>query len=130
MTDYVLGFAFDIDTNKVLLLEKLTPIEQKGLLNGIGGKIELFEDEYQAMIREFFEETGISTIEQDWLKVGTMQYTSFSIHLFTTTVCNIYKARSTTAEQVNVYDLDFKLLEQKGAQNLSFFIKKSLNFLK
>ena len=128
--DYVLGFAFDMDNDKVLLLEKLTPVEQKGLLNGIGGKIEKFEDEFQAMIREFFEETGISTVEQDWLKVGTMKYSSFSIHLFTTTACNIYKAKSTTAEQVNVYDLDFDNLEKKGAKNLSYFIKKSLHFLK
>ena len=129
MKEYVLGFAFDLKKNKVLLLEKEKPIEQKGLLNGIGGKVELNEDDLEAIIREFFEETGIQTVDQDWVKVGTMNYDHFKIHLFATNSCNIYHAKSTTDEKVSVHELDFNSLEKKGALNLSFFIKKSLSFI-
>ncbi len=36
---YVVGIIFD-DQNNVLLINKLRPDTQKGMLNGIGGKIE------------------------------------------------------------------------------------------
>jgi hypothetical protein len=55
---YVLGFCFDDDCEKVLLIEKRRPAWQAGRLNGIGGKIEAGETPAQAMVREFAEETG------------------------------------------------------------------------
>lgn len=57
--DYVCGFLFNEDKTKVLLIEKNRPDWQKGLLNGIGGKINKDEFPEQAMIREFEEETGL-----------------------------------------------------------------------
>jgi 8-oxo-dGTP diphosphatase len=56
MKEYVAGFVFC--NHDVALVLKNKPNWQKGLWNGIGGKIEPGEFAKEAMIREFFEETG------------------------------------------------------------------------
>jgi 8-oxo-dGTP diphosphatase len=64
MMHYVCGFVFD-PLAQVYLIRKLKPDWQKGLLNGIGGKIETADEggEYPAsvtaMSREFEEEAGV-----------------------------------------------------------------------
>lgn len=60
-TKYVCGFCFDEARERVLLIRKNRPKWQNGRLNGIGGHIETDELEIQAMKREFWEETGISS---------------------------------------------------------------------
>jgi len=57
--EYVAGFLFSREWDKVALIEKQKPDWQKGFLNAIGGKIEKGEEPYEAMIREFKEETGV-----------------------------------------------------------------------
>jgi len=68
------------DMQEFLLIKKTHPEWQAGKLNGIGGKIEnteileggdgnkygLPETPHQAMVREFYEETGIQTPEKRW----------------------------------------------------------------
>lgn len=66
MKRYVLGFMFDPDREKVLLVEKTSPPWQAGKYNGIGGSIEPNEMAIEAMCREFLEETGIATEIDDW----------------------------------------------------------------
>lgn len=56
---YVAGFVFNFAKDKVILIEKKRPKWQKGLLNGVGGHIELEEAPLDAIQREFKEETGI-----------------------------------------------------------------------
>ncbi len=58
---YVLGFLFNHDLSKVVLIQKTKPAWQNGLFNGVGGKVEPGEIADQAMIREFQEETGVMT---------------------------------------------------------------------
>lgn len=64
--DYVVGFAFTHDDH-VALIRKKRPEWQKGLLNGVGGKIEKGEMAHEAMVREFKEETGIDTTLGQWV---------------------------------------------------------------
>jgi 8-oxo-dGTP diphosphatase len=65
MTDYVAGFLLSAeDSSSVLLVEKRQPEWQAGRLNGVGGKIESGEVVYDAMVREFEEETGLRV--DDW----------------------------------------------------------------
>ena len=64
MKNYVCGFYFDHRLNRVVLIWKNKPAWQAGKLNGVGGKIEQGETPYEAMIREFKEETGIH--HTDW----------------------------------------------------------------
>lgn len=58
---YTVTFAFD--GPNVLLLRKDTPHWQKGLLNGIGGKMEAGECIGEATVREFREETQLWTCQ-------------------------------------------------------------------
>lgn len=66
MQYYVCGFMFSPDRKKVLLINKTKPVWQAGKINGIGGKIENQETPINAMVREFFEETGKETIITNW----------------------------------------------------------------
>lgn len=64
---YVLGFAIDAHTQEVLLIRKEHPAWQKGRLNGVGGKVEPGESSLDAMVREFYEETGLR-LADNWEK--------------------------------------------------------------
>lgn len=65
--NYVLGFAISLKENKIVLVKKNSPEWQKGLLNGIGGKVLDDQENFrQAMVREFFEATDIKTNVDDW----------------------------------------------------------------
>jgi len=72
MTRYVVGFAFSPDYSWVLLLREAKPPWQAGRLNGVGGKIEAGETAQQAMAREFAEEVGIVTSENQWRVVAAI----------------------------------------------------------
>lgn len=76
---YCLGFAFDEKMETVVLIEKAKPDWQKGLLNGVGGKLEENESPIQAMVREFKEETDCTTFSNQWSEVITM-YTNYGGH--------------------------------------------------
>lgn len=58
MKQYCLGFLFS-EYDHVVLIEKVKPEWQRGLLNGVGGKLEEGESGLVGMIREFEEETGL-----------------------------------------------------------------------
>lgn len=81
--EYVLGFAFTVDKSKVVLIEKQKPDWQKGKFNGVGGKIDQWVEEtkstfrhietsYEAMIREFKEETSVTVT--NWQHFATMTF--------------------------------------------------------
>lgn len=75
MKEYVLGFAFDEKAQNVVLIEKLRPEWQKGLYNGIGGKVERNDNtNYTAMCREFYEETRVHTVPDMWKNFGNMVF--------------------------------------------------------
>jgi 8-oxo-dGTP diphosphatase len=65
MIEYTAGFAFDAD-RKVLLIQKARPAWQAGKLNGIGGKAKEGETPSETQVREFEEETGLLTSQEDW----------------------------------------------------------------
>lgn len=66
MKRYVAGFMFDKeDPDSVLLIHKRRPKWQAGKWNAVGGKIEPGESPGKAMVREFFEETGLITSYDD-----------------------------------------------------------------
>jgi len=76
---YTLGFMFDPQLQLVLLIKKEKPKWQAGLLNGIGGKVEGNERPISCMVREFAEETGMVTAEQDWREFLIMQGKEMSV---------------------------------------------------
>lgn len=58
--NYVVGFLFEADLQRVLLRLKARPAWQRGKLNGIGGKVEEGETPLYAMRREGREEASCS----------------------------------------------------------------------
>lgn len=65
MNRFVLGFY--ITRSGAILICKTRPEWQRGKWNGIGGRIEEGETPLQAMVREFEEEAGFKTSEEDWV---------------------------------------------------------------
>jgi 8-oxo-dGTP diphosphatase len=69
--NYTVGFIFNETATDVLLIRKIKPRWQEGKFNGIGGKLEEFDETPLAgMIREAREE---STVKSDaWEHVATL----------------------------------------------------------
>jgi 8-oxo-dGTP diphosphatase len=112
MTEYVLGFILEYSSKKdepwVTLIKKQKPIEQKGLLNGFGGKIELHETPVMAIAREAFEEIGVVIPEEEWKifsileEIGKFKVVAF-YHL-TEDICAM-SPHSKTDETVGIYPI-------------------------
>lgn len=77
--EYVLGYIFSEDMEDVLLIRKERPYWQKGMLNGIGGKIEKEEMPREAIKREMLEEAGIETTDDIWTKCGKIKVVEMKI---------------------------------------------------
>lgn len=128
--DYVLGFLFD-GPSKVVLIRKEKPDWQKGLLNGIGGKIEADEDPSAAMSREFEEEAGTKIAPSAWSYYCEMKGISddFSVKCF----CldsgeHLKQARSVESEKVEVVDVR-NLEYLPRVDNLDWLVLAALDFL-
>jgi len=104
-THYVLGFLFSRNKQFVALIKKNKPEWQKGLLNGIGGKVEGGEDIYNAMQREFKEETGVD-IER-WLHFAKLEGEDFVVDVFKAFNDNVLNVNTMTEETVYLFDLNF-----------------------
>lgn len=114
--EYVVGFAIDAEDEKVVLILKQKPDWQKGKYNGVGGKIEPGETPYQAMAREFLEETGFKTSPSVWSKFGTLKENidsdssvndSAIVHLFTSMLFDTKECKSVTEETIKRFHIDF-----------------------
>ncbi len=105
MKKYCLGFMFNEKHTDVLLINKERPEWQKGLINGIGGKLEEGENSISAMVREFREETGIDSNESDWRYVVTMYRYDWEVDVYTTTSDMIFYAQDKTDESTVVLPL-------------------------
>lgn len=84
---YCVGFGYYGDC--VVLVKKERPEWQKGFLNGVGGKLEKNESPLEAMIREFFEETGQLTTPDQWIHAGELidpELVDACVHIF---VCKL-----------------------------------------
>lgn len=62
----VVGFAFDIQQDSMVLIVKSHPQWMAGKLNGVGGGVEAGETPNEAMAREFEEETGVPIAAEEW----------------------------------------------------------------
>ena len=100
MKKYCLGFAFDNSLSNVLLIEKQTPEWQKGLLNGVGGKLEDFDLSFKhAMTREFLEEVNINTTLDDWQYFAKMQGNNFEVEIFYSKLSDFSSLKQNTHEK-------------------------------
>jgi 8-oxo-dGTP diphosphatase len=105
--EYVCGFLFTPDRDRVLLIRKRRPAWQAGKLNGLGGKIEPGETALEAMRREFREEAGVDVTE--WQHVLTLSGEDdagsgrgWAGHFFRS-FGDVDAARATTDEQLETH---------------------------
>ena len=79
--NYVAGFLFNDSKTHVALIKKERPEWQRGLLNGVGGKVEPTDDSPLVSIqREFFEEVGV--MYQYWRYFMILQGTGWKVFFF------------------------------------------------
>ncbi|OHD24268.1 MAG: hypothetical protein A2Y38_20085 [Spirochaetes bacterium GWB1_59_5] len=101
MIRYVVGFAFSEDRKQVVLIKKdRGPEELRGKLNGVGGKINASESIYEAMSREFKEETGVDIPEICWSYQGTFSGKGWNVKVLHTATDEVLKARTMESEEV------------------------------
>lgn len=101
---YALGFAFDKDFKQVVLIRKNKPTWQKGLLNGVGGKVEPGETPYNAMVREFREETGV--LHESWSHALDLEFHEALVSVYYTTSAPINECTSTTDETIELRSVE------------------------
>lgn len=126
---YVLGFAFNNDRSKVLLITKKRPLWQAGLYNGIGGKIESFDlSPAHALTREFKEEAGIQTSENQWKEYATVESDIFHVTCFWTILDNFDSYQSITDEEISDVSITYLFNSQFNncLSNLSWLICMAL----
>jgi 8-oxo-dGTP diphosphatase len=108
---YVLGFLFSPITNRVALIKKNRPRWQEGMLNGIGGKVNDKEWPFDAMIREFEEETGVHEI--GWVLFHEIIWPGYICYCYKAFSINIDKVKTCTDELiqiVNAYSLPINIV--------------------
>lgn len=103
---YVLGFMFSTDYCDVVLIRKNKPAFQQNLLNGIGGKLEPNETYLDAIVREYREETGVETTEDDWEYFGILGGDGWTVYLFRGAASrHVYSAKTVTDEEVYIWNV-------------------------
>jgi 8-oxo-dGTP diphosphatase len=132
MKRYVLGFCFNEDLTKVVLIQKNRPEWQAGRLNGIGGHIEDGETPRMAMYREYREEADWNS-QLSWVPFGRLRGNDWEVYLFWDVSDKMPAARKPTSEGVvGVHKISAVLGKPKGAvplPNLRYLIPMALNHI-
>lgn len=124
MQNYVVGFVFDINSERVALIRKNRPNWQAGRLNGIGGKVEEGESPSAAMHRECKEEAGLDVHASAWGHFGILFGSDFRVHCFRATVSTrefdgITSLTDEVVEKLNLADpADLRMLQTEGLSNV------------
>lgn len=105
---YVAGFMFDFSRSSVALIRKTHPEWQRGLLNGIGGRIQPGESQNEAMTREFNEEAG--TWVDNWLHFLCMEGSNDNGECFVVdfyaAMGDVHQLRSMEEEKVEIIEVN------------------------
>ena len=113
MTEFVVGFLMD-DDDRVVLVRKNRPDWQRGLLNGVGGKVEPNELPIDAMRREFKEEADVDI--EDWQNFVTIHGPDYKIHFYRYRGLKgqISLVKTMTDEEIEVHYYDDVLIPPSG----------------
>lgn len=95
------------DNKEILLLKKNNPDWQKGLYNGIGGKVELNTTPLETIIKKCQEELGVNIL--NWIELDSeISSSGIEIVYFLTTLNEgeIKKLQSQTDERVELFSIN------------------------
>jgi 8-oxo-dGTP diphosphatase len=124
-TRYVVGFLLDPTLSKVVLIRKLRPEFQHGLLNGVGGHVEDGESPDAAMEREFFEETGMRV--PGWVEFLHLLSPDADLTFFRA-VGNVHAVTTATDEEVGVYGVPDVMDRCDTLPNIRWIIQMARTF--
>lgn len=126
MKQYVCGLLFSNTGRDVALVRKNRPEWQAGKLNAIGGKIEDGEAPYQAMRREFEEETGVD--RYDWKQFATLTGKDFIIYFYSCFNSDaLAKVQTKEDEEIEKWFVPTALNSPDLIPNLRVFIPLALD---
>ena len=129
MKKYSVCFIFTPDFEKVLLIHKLKPEWQKGLINGIGGKLEENETMLTCSSREVKEETDLIIEEEQWVYIANLTSNIFFTEVFAATYHgDISDAKTMETEQIEWFAT--KHLPENMMNNLYWLIPLAIDKLK
>ena len=100
---YVVGIITDME--KVVLIKKNRPDWQKGVYNGVGGKVEQNEIAIEAMKREAEEECGLCL--DKWFLYDIEEPNDHMLYMFYSVVSKeqILSAKTLTDEEIGIFDI-------------------------
>lgn len=125
--NYAVGFAFNAEASKVVLIRKTRPAWQAGKLNGLGGKVDPGETPEHTMAREFFEECGVQTDPAEWhpfAKLASLDGDVICYRLFDD---KVMQARSCEDQEIVIVDTDMNLLAQQGMSSVVWLVGIALD---
>lgn len=128
MNKYVVGFIFNTDFTRVLLMHKNRPAWQNGFINGLGGKVEEGEDTFTTICREIQEESGLEISKEKWTKVGRVHSDSFTMDVFGV-VYEGNESDATTKEDEPIEWFEVAHLPSNTIENLPWLIHITLDKL-
>lgn len=124
---YVLGFLFDEPKSSVVLIRKNKPEWQRGLLNGVGGKVEGDEPNWYAMYREFKEETGVDDVKLQWEEFANLSGDDWAVVCFKAFNSNVFtNVKTNTDEEIVKIQLD-SIQNYNVISNLKWLIHVALD---
>lgn len=121
---YTLGFLFTPDFKEVVLIRKNKPLWQKGLFNGVGGKVEADESPADAMVREFKEETGVQI--DYWEYIGNMQGKDWIVYCYKSSSLKALDVKTTTDEVIKIIPVN-SIKNYSTISNLQWLIPLCLD---
>lgn len=100
---YCVGYVLSPDLSDVVLIRKNRPEWQKGLLNGVGGRLQDGEDSLHGMARECREEAGLDIAI--WRRLARLEFPLAVVWFFWTIDPHYRLARTMTDEKIEIVDV-------------------------
>lgn len=123
----VCGFYFSSDLSRVVLVKKERPEWQRGLYNGVGGKVEDGEFARDAMAREFEEETGVRVETWEPFCRHGHEASLFEVTYFRAFGDRVYECRTTTDEEVVLENPARPVSRDLWVANLAWIIPMAMD---
>lgn len=109
MEKFTLGFVFNADLAKVLLVHKQRPDWQSGRINGIGGKIVGDESALNCIVREWKEESALAIQPENWIRYALIKQLEGNVVVF---------ASKFTGDMSEATQNDYEMIEWFDITNL------------
>lgn len=123
---YVVGLAFNSTRDVVaLVLKQSGPPCVIGNWNGVGGKIEDGESPLEAMVREFYEETGADLPENEWEQFAVLHADDYDLFFLVAATDRTLAAQTVEKEEVKLW----KCSEAIALPNLMHNMRWMIPFL-